>query len=664
VKRALVALALLGVLVPLRVGASSATFVAASANPGTTLSTAADFNTVAVALTDPGSPLRGTVALAATAASDRGLASVRFQSAPAGSSTWTDICTDTVAPFTCAFDTTTVADGSRDVRALALDKAGYTRTAVVAARRIDNTAPTTTLVDPGSPIGGTKTFTATATDTGSGVASVLLQYRAAGGTWTTLCAQTSCSFDTRTLADGLYDLRSLVTDTAGNTATSVVAARRVDNTAPAITLSTPAAVRGVATLTATTSDEGGLASVRYQLRTTPTGAWIDACTAAAAPYSCSIDTAAYADGAITLRAVATDRAGLTTTSATASSRIDNTLPTATLTAPPTLLAGTVSLNAGAADTGSGIASVRIERAPAGTTNWTTICTGPTCAWDTTTVPDGLYDLRAVATDVAGNTRASATVAGRRVDNAGPVVTLADPGSPLRRSVTLTATATDPAGVAWVSFQRRAAGATTWTELCKDTVAPYTCAWNTSDLDDGAYELRATAADTLGRSSISAIVAGRGVDNTGPRGAAIQAANGDGTAGRIDAGDVLTFTYSEAVAASSLLDGWDGGRTDVTVRLNDALVWDTLVVRKGTTTVALTGSLRLGGDYTWTGAEFDATLEQIGEKVVVTFGALVSGSTRNPVLTGSLNWTPSSVATDMAGNPASTASVTGTSGTDF
>ena len=66
---------------PVRVASSTATFVAASANPGTTFSTAADFNTVAVALADPGSPLRGTVALTATAASDRGIASVRSRRA-------------------------------------------------------------------------------------------------------------------------------------------------------------------------------------------------------------------------------------------------------------------------------------------------------------------------------------------------------------------------------------------------------------------------------------------------------------------------------------------------------------------------------------------------------------------------------------------------------
>ena len=49
----------------------------------------ADFNTVAVVLTDPGTPLRGSVPVTATAASDRGITSVVFSTAPAGTGTWT-----------------------------------------------------------------------------------------------------------------------------------------------------------------------------------------------------------------------------------------------------------------------------------------------------------------------------------------------------------------------------------------------------------------------------------------------------------------------------------------------------------------------------------------------------------------------------------------------
>ena len=54
--RALMGLLVLAVLLPVGMRPSEAAFVAATANPGSQFTAAADFNTVAVALTDPGSP--------------------------------------------------------------------------------------------------------------------------------------------------------------------------------------------------------------------------------------------------------------------------------------------------------------------------------------------------------------------------------------------------------------------------------------------------------------------------------------------------------------------------------------------------------------------------------------------------------------------------------
>ena len=52
--------------------------------------------------------------------------------------------------------------------------------------------------------------------------------------------------------------------------------------------------------------------------------------------------------------------------------------------------------------------------------------------------DGVYDVRALAADLAGNTTASATVASRRIDNTPPTVTMDDPGGYIRGTVTLSA----------------------------------------------------------------------------------------------------------------------------------------------------------------------------------------------------------------------------------
>ena len=59
-----------------------------------------------------------------------------------------------------------------------------------------------------------------------------------------------------------------------------------------------------------------------------------------------------------------------------------------------------------------------------------------------------------------------------------------------------------------------------------------------------------------------------IDNTVPTATDIQAVNGTGTAKTIDAGDVVTFSYSEAMAPASILTGWTGTATTVTVRVNN------------------------------------------------------------------------------------------------
>ena len=183
--------------------------------------------------------------------------------------------------------------------------------------------------------------------------------------------------------------------------------------------------------------------------------------------------------------------------------------------------------------------------------------------------DALYDLRVIATDVAGGTRTSTTVTNRRVDNLGPTLSLTDPGSPLRGSVTVNATATDGVGVTSVTIQRAPAGTSTWTTICTDNTSAYSCAWATTGVTDGLYDLRATAVDTLGHTSTSTVVASRRVDNTVPTATDVQAVNGTGTQYRIDAGDTLTFTYSEAIAPASISAGWNGTSMPVTVRLDES-----------------------------------------------------------------------------------------------
>ena len=191
-------------------------------------------------LADPGHFLRGTVALTASPSdTGAGIQSVDFQVSPANAGSWTSLGVDTSDPYTVNWDTTGLADGVYDLRIVVTDNASNSSpSAVVEDRVVDNTAPGATMNDPGAYLRGTISLTASAADAGSGVASIAFQRSPAGaGTWTAVAA----TWDTTGVADGLYDLRVTVTDHAGNaTISAPVANRRVDNTRPSLTASTPA----------------------------------------------------------------------------------------------------------------------------------------------------------------------------------------------------------------------------------------------------------------------------------------------------------------------------------------------------------------------------------------------------------------------------------------
>jgi chitinase len=562
-------------------------------------------------------------------------------------------------------------DGLYDLRAVATDNASRsTNSTVTTNRRLDNTAPTVSMTDPGTPLSGTVTLGATASDTGSGVANVKIQRSPAGaGTWTDICTDNSspysCSFDTTTVGDALYDFRAVATDNVALTNSSTVANRRIDNVVPTVSLTDPGAnIRGTISLDATASDGGGIANVKIQRSPATLGIWTDICTDATSPYSCSTDTSTWGgDELYDLRAIATDNGSRTATSTVTNRRVDNTLPTVTTTDPGAYLSGTnVTLQATASDAGSGVSSVTIQRSPAGAGTWTDICTDLSSPYSCTGVNtttwggDGPFDLRAVTIDGAGNPNTSATVANRLVDNTAPTAGLTDPGSPLRgATVTLNATGTDTggSGVLNVTIQRAPTGTSTWTDICADTSSPYSCVWNTTGVGDGGYDLRALTTDNAGNSTASSLVVNRVVDNTAPTATNIQTTNvGGGTAAQADTGDTIVFTFSEQIAPGTIVGGWNGtGTQTVTVALsvNSFTITGATLV---TSSVALPG-----GGYTSPANKTvtfnNSTIAQSGATVTVTLGTTNTANFLNPGGVGQMSWPVAAALTDIAGNAITT-----------
>jgi len=388
---------------------------------------AADWTPPSVAVVSPGSTVKDVPTIGVTATDgESAIVSTTLEQLPPGGSDWTAVCTDTVAPYACAWDTRALADGLHSLRARATDSAGYESTSEIVRTTVANKL-LVVLTSPGDAVRGTVPLATTVYNAGSLTHTVRLEYAATGTTsWKTICtgltSPYTCSWNTASIVAGEYDLRAVLVAGATTTPSAVVEAVMVDNINPTVTMLDPGTpLSGNKTFTATATDaNSGVARVVIQSSLSGSGTWQQLCAITEEPWTCRVATSSLADGAYSFRAVATDGAGNTTTSvATGSRSVDNTIASITVDVPATLT-GTVTVGATASST-AGVASVRIQSAPSGTGTWTDLCTDTTspyaCAWNTTTVADGLHDVRAIMLDSLGAATTSAVVSAQRVDNA-------------------------------------------------------------------------------------------------------------------------------------------------------------------------------------------------------------------------------------------------------
>jgi hypothetical protein len=141
---------------------------------------------------------------------------------------------------TCSWNTAALADGLYDLRTTSTDVAGNTGISpVVANRRLDNIAPTATMTRPAANLTGSVTLASTSADAanGSGVASGPLRVQAQlgldlGHRVHGLTTPFTCSFDTSTVADGLYDFRAVAIDGVAKTGTVAAVSARAGSTTP------------------------------------------------------------------------------------------------------------------------------------------------------------------------------------------------------------------------------------------------------------------------------------------------------------------------------------------------------------------------------------------------------------------------------------------------
>jgi peptidoglycan/xylan/chitin deacetylase (PgdA/CDA1 family) len=192
-----------------------------------------DTTAPAVSITAPANAttLSGAaVAVTANASDSIGVVGVQFRLDGANLGT-----EDTTAPYSISWNTTTTANGSHSLTALARDAAGnntISSAVAVTVSNADTTAPVVALTTPaaGAMVSGTATLTASASDN---VGVVGVQFRLDGANLGTedTTAPYSIAWNTATAANGSHTLSAVARDAAGHTTTSANLSVSVNNLA-------------------------------------------------------------------------------------------------------------------------------------------------------------------------------------------------------------------------------------------------------------------------------------------------------------------------------------------------------------------------------------------------------------------------------------------------
>ncbi len=232
----------------------------------------------------------------------------------------------------------------------------------------------------------------------------------------------SYNWDTTASSDGSHSVQLRVTDKAGVTATSAAVAVTIDNTAPAVTITSPpdgAIISGTVSVTATVVEANPSA-----WRLLGTGLATDPSGAGAFP-GYSWNTTSSADGAHALQLQITDLAGSSTLSAPVDVTVINTGAAPQITNPVdgSFVKGTVTI-AGTSGTATPkswrLLGTGISPDPSGLLGFTSY------SWNTVGL-DGPHALQLEVTDLVDSVQTSTTV-NVTVDNGTPAPTISAPAA--------------------------------------------------------------------------------------------------------------------------------------------------------------------------------------------------------------------------------------------
>src|SRR5271168_1286097 len=371
-------------------------------------------STLAVSITSPAASatVSGTMAVGATATDSVAISSVQLQvdGASVGSA-------DTASLYNFSWNTTSVANGSHTLTAVAKDSSGNTATSAGVKVTVNNPVASTLTVSITSPaasatVSGTMAVAAAATDSVT-ISSVQLQVDGANVGAADTASPYNFSWNTTSVANGSHTLTAVGKDSSGNTATSAGVKITVSNPVAStltVSITSPAAsatVSGTVAVAATATDSVTISSVQLQVDGASVGS-----ADTTSPYNFSWSSSSVANGSHTFTAVAKDSSGNTATSAAVKVTVNNsdtTPPTVSITAPASsaTVSGTVTVSATASDNVA-VASVQLQVDGANVGSADT-ASPYNFSWITTNYANGSHALTAIAKDSAGNATTSATV---------------------------------------------------------------------------------------------------------------------------------------------------------------------------------------------------------------------------------------------------------------
>lgn len=197
---------------------------------------------------------------------------------------------------------------------------------------------------------------------------------------------------------------------------------------------------------------------------------------------------------------------------------------------------------------------------------------------------------------------------------------------------------------------------TGTAVRTKAVTRSTTTWTwtlTTALASGTYTAQATQTDGVNTTTTAAVTFT--VDATKPSAAAVVAANKTGgTAGKIESGDTITYTYSEPITAASVWSIWSGSSANVHVRFTSAGNDTVTVLDTANAATINLGSIATNADYVTATTTFNGTVVRSadGASIIVTLGtpSLVQASAN---VGRNMSWTVGAGIKDLAGNTIAT-----------